>query len=51
MAHEFQKTRIHDFFGWKYVPRAGLAIRNGEVPWFGSSSGLGLSGCSGRIRM
>ena len=31
VTHQFQKTRIHDFFGRKYVPRAGLAVRNGDV--------------------
>ena len=32
VTHQFQKTRIHDFFGRKYVPHAGLTVRNGDGP-------------------
>src|SRR5664280_905707 len=31
VAHEFQKTRIHDFFGRKDGLRAGWPVRNGDV--------------------
>ena len=32
MTQELKKTCIHDFFGWKDVPRSGRAVRNEDVP-------------------
>ena len=42
MAHEFKKTRIHDFFGRKDVPRAGRKVRNGDVALVRIFVGVGI---------